>query len=244
MPLQILPVVIKKEIQKGDDIAGYFVSNFKDLRDGDVVVIAQKIVSKQEGRTVELANVIPSLLAVGIASEYNRDPKLVEVILSEAKRIVRMERGIIITETKHGFVCANSGVDESNLPPGRASLLPENPDKSASDFAQKILAKTNKKIAVLISDTFGRPFREGQVNCAIGIFGMPAIEIYEGKKDVFGRTLRVTAIAQADEICSAAELVMKKTKDCPFAVIRDLEFEPSRGGIGSMIRTKETELFR
>lgn len=244
MALQVLPVVIKKEIQKGDDIAGYFASNFKDLRDGDVVVIAQKIVSKQEGRTVELANVIPSLLAVGIAAEYNRDPKLVQVILSEAKRIVRMERGIIITETKHGFVCANSGVDESNLPLGFASLLPENPDKSASDFAQKVLAKTNKKIAVLISDTFGRPFRGGQVNHAIGVFGMPALENYEGKKDVFGRTLRVTAIAQADEICSAAELVMKKTKDCPFAVVRDFEFESSGGGIGSMIRSKQTDLFR
>jgi coenzyme F420-0:L-glutamate ligase/coenzyme F420-1:gamma-L-glutamate ligase len=150
----------------------------------------------------------------------------------------------MITETKHGFVCANSGVDESNLPLGFASLLPENPDKSASDFAQKVLAKTSKKIAVLISDTFGRPFREGQVNHAIGVFGMPALENYEGKKDVFGRTLRVTAIAQADEICSAAELVMKKTKDCPFAVVRDFEFESSEGGIGSMIRSKETDLFR
>jgi len=244
MSLQIIPVVIKKEIQKGDDIANQFMSNFKDLRDGDIVVIAQKIVSKQEGRTVELANIIPSLLAVGIAAEYQRDPKLVEVILSEANRIVRMEHGIIITETKHGFVCANSGVDESNLPPGFASLLPQNPDKSASDFAQKVLAKTSKKIAVLISDTFGRPFREGQTNHAIGVSGIRAIDSYEGKKDIFDRTLRITAIAQVDEICGAAELVMKKTKDCPFAVVRDFEFESSDDGITSMLRAKETDLFR
>ena len=244
MSLQVIPVVIKKEIQKGDDIASYFVSNFKDLRDGDIVVIAQKIVSKQEGRTIELANVIPSLLAVGVAAEYQRYPKLMEVILSEANRIVRMEHGIIITETKHGFVCANSGVDESNLPLGFASLLPQNPDKSASDFAQKVLAKTGKKIAVLISDTFGRPFRQGQTNHAIGVSGIRAIENYEGKKDVFGRTLRITAIAQVDEICGAAELVMKKTKDCPFAVVRDYEFESSDDGMAGMFRAKETDLFR
>jgi coenzyme F420-0:L-glutamate ligase/coenzyme F420-1:gamma-L-glutamate ligase len=123
-------------------------------------------------------------------------------------------------------------------------MLPQNPDKSASDFAQKILDKTDKKIAVLISDTFGRPFREGQTNCAIGVSGIDAIDSYEGKKDVFDRTLRVTAIAQADEICGAAELVMKKTKDCPFAVVRDFEFIPSAGGIKGVLRTKETDLFR
>lgn len=244
MSVQVIPVVIKKEIQRGDDLAQIFLSSFKELEDGDVVVIAQKIVSKQEGRVVELANVIPSLLAVGIAAEYQKDPKLVEVILSESQRIVRMERGIIITETKHGFVCANSGVDESNMPMGFAAMLPQNPDKSASDFAQKILSKTDKKVAVLISDTFGRPFREGQTNCAIGVAGIDALDSYEGKKDVFDRTLRVTAIAQADEICGAAELVMKKTKDCPFAVVRDFEFAPSTGGIKGVLRTKETDLFR
>jgi coenzyme F420-0:L-glutamate ligase/coenzyme F420-1:gamma-L-glutamate ligase len=244
MPFQIIPILIKKEIQRGDDIVGHFLSEFKDLKDGDIIVVAQKIISKQEGRTVELANVIPSLLAVGIGAEYQRDPKLVEVILSEARRIVRMENGIIITETNHGFVCANSGVDESNLPLGVASMLPQNPDKSASDFAHKVLAKTNKRVAVLISDTFGRPFREGQTNLAIGIYGMRAIENYAGKKDVFGRTLRITAIAQVDEICSAAELVMKKTTGCPITVVRGLEFEPADDGISKILRQKKTDLFR
>jgi coenzyme F420-0:L-glutamate ligase/coenzyme F420-1:gamma-L-glutamate ligase len=244
MSVQIIPVMVKKEIKKGDDLAQAFLSSFKGIEDGDIVVITQKIVSKQEGRVVELANVIPSVLAVGIASEYKKDAKLVEVILSESQRIVRMENEIIITETKHGFICANSGVDESNMPPGFVAMLPQDPDKSAADFAQKILAKTSKKIAVLISDTFGRPFREGQVNCAIGISGLRVIDSYEGKKDIFDRTLRVTAIAQADEICGAAELVMKKTKDCPFAVVRNFEFESFDDSIQSMLRTKKTDLFR
>lgn len=244
VPIQIFPVIVKKEIQKGDDLVKLFLSSFKDLQDGDIIVISQKVISKQEGRIVELAGVIPSLLAVGIGSEYKKDPKLVEVILSESQRIVRMENGILITQTKHGFVCANAGVDESNMPHGFVSLLPENPDKSAYEFMQRVQDKSKKKVAVLISDTFGRPFREGQTNCAVGIAGINAIESYEGRKDSFGRTLRVTAIAQADEICGAAELVMKKTKDCPFAVVRGLEFEPFNGSVGSLIRRKETDLFR
>ncbi|MGQ0605779.1 MAG: coenzyme F420-0:L-glutamate ligase [Candidatus Nitrosotenuis sp.] len=244
MSLQIIPVSIKKEIQKGDDLVQTFISSFKELQDGDIIVIAQKIVSKQEGKQVELAQVIPSILSVGLAAEYDKDPKLVEVILSEAKRIVRLESGIIITETKHGFICANSGVDESNLRLGFATMLPENPDRSASEFAQRVLEKSKKKVAVLISDTFGRPFREGQTNVAIGISGIKAIEDYEGKKDIHGRTLRVTAIVQVDEICGAAELVMKKTKNCPFAVIRNFEFDSSDDTIQTILRSKETDLFR
>lgn len=244
MSLQIIPVPIKKDIQKGDDLAHLFVSNFKDVQDGDIIVVAQKIVSKQEGRLVELANVIPSILSVGLAAEYNKDPKLVEVILSDARRIVRLESGIIITETRHGFVCANSGVDESNLPPGFASMLPENPDRSASEFAQRIYEKSKKKVAVLISDTFGRPFREGQTNVAIGVSGIKTLDDYEGKKDTYGRTLRVTKIAQIDELCGAAELVMKKMQNCPFVVIRNFEYEPSDNQIQTIIRSKQTDLFR
>jgi coenzyme F420-0:L-glutamate ligase / coenzyme F420-1:gamma-L-glutamate ligase len=242
--LQIIPVPVKSDIKKGDDLAKIFASNFKDLEDSDIIVIAQKIISKQEGRVIELAQVIPSILSVGLGAEYNKDPKLVEVILSEAKRIVRLESGIIITETRHGFVCANSGVDESNLPPGFASMLPENPDRSASEFAQKISAKSGKKIAVIISDTFGRPFREGQTNVAIGVAGIKPLDDYEGKADTYGRTMRVTKIAQIDELCGAAELVMKKTKNCPFAVIRNFEYDSSDDTIQTLIRSKNTDLFR
>jgi len=242
--LQIIPIPFKSDIKKGDDLAKIFSSNFKDLEDGDIIVVAQKIVSKQEGRVIELAQVIPSILSVGLGAEYNKDPKLVEVILSEAKRIVRLESGIIITETRHGFVCANSGVDESNLPMGFASMLPENPDGSASEFAQKIFTKSGKKIAVIISDTFGRPFREGQTNVAIGVAGIKPLDDYEGKVDTYGKTMRVTKIAQIDELCSAAELVMKKTKNCPFAIIRNLEYESSDEPIQTLIRSKNTDLFR
>ncbi len=244
MSLQIIPVPLKKEIQKGDDLVDLFTSVFKDLQDGDIVIIAQKIVSKQEGKQIELAQVIPSMLSVGLASEYGKDPKLIEVILSEANRIVRLESGIIITETKHGFICANSGVDESNLKLGFATMLPENPDQSASNFAQKILDKSHKKIAVIISDTFGRPFREGQTNVAIGISGIKSLDNYEGKRDTYGRILRVTAIAQVDELCGAAELVMKKTANCPFAVIRNFEFDSTHDNIQTLLRSKQTDLFR
>lgn len=242
--LQIIPVSIKSDIKKGDDLPKIFASSFKDIQDGDVIVMAQKIVSKQEGQTIELAQVIPSILSVGLGAEYNKDPKLVEVILSEAKRIIRLESGIIITETKHGFVCANSGVDESNLPKGFASMLPKNPDHSAAEFAKMVQEKMGKKVAVIISDTFGRPFREGQTNVAIGAFGIKILDDYEGKEDMYGRTLRVTKIAQIDEICGAAELVMKKTKNAPFAVVRNLEYEPSSDGIQVILRSKQTDLFR
>lgn len=244
MSLEIIPVVTNKEIKKGDDLAKIFTSSYKGLLDGDVIVISQKVISKQEGRLVELSGVIPSLLAVGIAAEYEKDPRLIEVILYETKRIVRMENRILITETRHGFICANAGVDESNLPPGFAAMLPENPDESASNFHAKLQEMTGKKIAVLIADTFGRPFREGQTNCAIGVSGMKPIHDYAGTKDTFGRMLRITAIAEADELCSAAELVMKKTENCPFTIIRNFDFNPSNDTAKPLIRSEKTDLFR
>ena len=242
--LEIIPVCVKGDIVQGDDLVEKFSSSFNDLHDKDIIIIAQKIISKQEGKIIELSKVIPSILSSGIAAEYCKDPKLVEVILSEAKRIVRLESGIIITETHHGFVCANSGVDESNLPNGFASMLPENPDLSASEFAKKISVKSGKKVAVIISDTFGRPFREGQTNVAIGVSGINALNDYEGKSDTFGRTLRVTKIAQIDELCGAAELVMKKSQNCPFAIIRNFDYQWSDDKIQTVIRSRQTDLFR
>ena len=244
MPLERIPVTVNKEIKKGDDLANIFSSSYKGLLDGDIIVISQKIISKQEGRLVELAGVIPSLLAVGIAAEYEKDPRLIEVILSETKRIIRMENRIMISETRHGFICANAGVDESNLPPGFAALLPENSDVSASNFRSSLQEATGKKIAVLVADTFGRPFREGQTNCAIGVAGMAPINDYAGTADTFGRTLRTTAIAEADELCGAAELVMKKARSCPFVVIRNFDFTASDDASKPLIRAEKTDLFR
>ena len=243
--LQVIPVSIDHDVQPGEDIAVLILASSKlAINDGDVIVISQKIISKQESRTVNLNMVIPSELATGIASEYQKDPKLVEVILSESNRIVRMNNGVLITESYHGFICANAGVDESNVEKGYATLLPKDPDKSASNIRKKIFDMTGKKVAVLISDTFGRPFRLGQTDHAIGVSGMESILSYEGKQDTFGKTLRVTAISSVDELCATAELVTGKTTKCPVAIIRNFRFIPNDGNVISMLRDEKEDLFR
>jgi len=245
MTLEIIPVHIKKEINRGDKLADLILSSAKQkIQDGDILVISQKIISKQEGRTINLSEVIPSNLALGIGAEYNKDPKLIEVILSESKRIVRMENEIIIVETNHGFICANAGVDESNVETGYATLLPLDSDKSALLIQRQIQEKTKKKVAILVSDTFGRPFRMGQTDCAIGIAGIDSIFDYQGTKDSFGKILRVTAIAISDELCSAAELVMGKTLNCPVVIIRNYKYKESDSKINSIIRPENEDLFR
>jgi len=240
--LEVIPVKIKQEVQKGDNIAKLIMSS-KKLQDGDIIVIAQKIVSKQEGRVVSLDGVIPSVLALGIASEYDKSPQIIETILSESKRIVRMNNGIIIVETKHGFICANAGVDESNIEPGFATLLPIDPDKSAATLHEEIQKESGKKVAVLISDTFGRPFRMGQTNAAIGLSGMESIIDYEGTKDTFGKILRVTEIAIADELCAAAEITMGKASKIPVAIIRNYKLDSVSSNAKNLIRPKVEDLF-
>ena len=241
--MQLIPVQIPREIEKGDNISE-IISKSIDLCDGDIIVIAQKIISKQEGRTVDLSSVTPSLLAKGISSEYGKNPSIVELILAESQKIVRMERGVIIVETKHGFICANAGIDESNVKDGFATLLPLNPDNSAENISKHISEYHDKDVAVLISDTFGRPFRLGQTNCAIGIYGFDPILNYAGTNDNFGRELRVTAIAVADEMCGAAELLMKKTENTPVVIIRGYEFKKEKSSINQMIRSEDEDLFR
>ena len=241
--LQIIPVHIPKEIEINENLSELITENI-ELNDGDIVVIAQKIISKQEGRIVKLSTVTPSLLAQGISSEYKKNPSIVELILSESKKIVRMENGVIIVETKSGFICANAGIDESNVKNGFATLLPIDSDHSAEKIGREIRTVHKKNIAVIISDTFGRPFRMGQTNCAIGIFGLNPILDYEGSCDNFGKILRVTAIAIADEISGAAELVMKKTTNCPVVIIRDYEFTKENSSINQLIRVERDDLFR
>jgi len=245
MSLQIIPIHLKNDVEPKDDLTDQLLSSSKtSLENGDVLVISQKVISKHEGRVVNLESVIPSELSIGIASAYEKDPKLVEVILSESERIVRMEHGVIIVQTKHGFICANAGIDESNVENGYATLLPKDSDVSAQKIRKQIMQQTGKKIAVLISDTFGRPFRMGQTDHAIGIAGMDAILHYEGTPDIFGKILRVTAIAISDELCSAAELVMGKTKKCPAAIIKNFEFKENTGNIQNIIRADDEDLFR
>ncbi|HLC25012.1 MAG TPA: coenzyme F420-0:L-glutamate ligase [Nitrosopumilaceae archaeon] len=246
MTIQIIPVQIDNDIQEHDDIVNLMLSSSSkpEIQDGDILIITQKIISKQEGSIVNLSQVMPSLLATGIASEYKKDPRIVQLILDQSKRIIRMNDGVIIVETPHGLVCANAGVDESNVKDGHVTILPKNADESAKKLQQEIQKKTGKNVAVIISDTFGRPFREGQTNCAIGISGISSITDYVGTKDTFGKILHVTAIAIADEICSAAELVMGKALQTPIAIVRNYKISNSKGSVNDLLRKRSVDLFR
>ena len=241
--MQIIPVHIEKEIVPSDDLSAMILDS-EEITDGDVVVIAQKIISKQEGRLVRLTDVTPSLLSQGISSQYQKDPRIVELILSESRRIVRMHGGIIIVETNNGFVCANAGIDESNVEEGYATLLPVNSDMSAKRIRDEIFEQTGKNVAVIVSDTFGRPFRMGQTNIAIGVSGLNPILDYAGTSDSFKRVLRVSAIAVADELSSASELVMGKSLKCPVAIVRNYSFEFEDVAVDTLLRTEHEDLFR
>jgi coenzyme F420-0:L-glutamate ligase/coenzyme F420-1:gamma-L-glutamate ligase len=243
MVLEIIPVKIEEEIEPNTNIIDLVLKSTV-INDYDILIFSQKIISKNEGRIVDLSSVNPSLLASGIASSYGKDPRLVELILSESKRIVRMQDSVIIVESNHGFVCANAGIDESNVRDGYVTMLPEDPDQSADKLKKQIEQRTKKNTAVIISDTFGRPFRLGQANIAIGIAGMEPIIDYKGKPDTFGKILQVTAIAVADELCSASELVMGKVENCPVAIIRNFKFDFSDAKIQKIIRPKAEDLFR
>ena len=246
MSVQIITVQIRKDITPKDDLVKLLINSKsgRQLKNGDILVFTQKIISKQEGRKIELSKVKPTLFATGIASAYNKDPRIVQLILDETKRIIRMKNGIIISETHHGLVCANAGIDESNVEEGFATLLPKDADKSAQKLKRRIKSKTGKNVAVIISDTFGRPFREGQTDTAIGVAGISSIIDYAGKRDNFNRILRVTAIAIADEICSASELVRGKTLHTPIAIIRNYKFDKKNSTLKDLIRVKALDLFR
>ena len=237
------------EIHPGDDLALLALDacgrEAIEPEDRDVFVFTQKVVSKSEGRIVSLAGVEPSALASRFAEESGRDARLVEVVLQEARRVVRMDRGILVTETRHGLVCANSGVDASNVEEeDSVCLLPEDADRSAERLRTALTARTGKTLAVLVTDTFGRPWREGQVNVAIGISGMEPIADHRGFVDPQGRKLLVSEIAVADEIAGAAELVMGKLERVPVAVARGYPFKPGDGGIRRLLRDRDQDLFR
>ena len=216
-----------------------------EIQNGDILVVTHKIVSKAEGRVVELDSIEPSTKAINMAKEHDKDPRIMELILRESSQILRAKDGIIISETRHGFVCANAGVDQSNVKGDTAVLLPLAPDESADRIRHAVKKKIGKEVAVIITDTFGRTFRNGQTNVAIGIAGINPIKSYIGTYDMYGRKLRVTEIAVADEIASASELVMGKAENTPVAMIRGYNFEKtSKASIKSLIRAKDRDLFR
>lgn len=237
------------EIHPGDDLAALIAAAVKaqgdSLRDGDVLAVAQKIVSKAEGRIVHLADVTPSARATQMAHEAGKDPRQIEVVLQETAKIVRWKNGVLISETRHGFVCANAGVDRSNAgAPDTVILLPIDPDASATRLRDSLRAATGATVAVVVTDTFGRAWREGHMNVAIGIAGLPALRRYMGQHDPEGYELRVTEIAIADEVAAAAELVMGKLDRCPVAIVRGLIAPEPSETARDYVRPAEKDLFR
>jgi len=246
--VSIIPVTGLPEFREGDDVAGQIIAIAKagtGIEPGDVVVVTQKIVSKAEGRVVPLADVTPSPEAERLAVETEKDPRLVELILRESTEIVRQRGPVLITETRHGFVCANAGIDASNVGvDGLVCLLPEDPDRSAAAIHAGIKQLTGIDVAVIISDTFGRAWREGHTNVAVGAAGMLPFVDYVGQKDPFGYELRVSTLAVADELAGAAELVMGKLDGVPVAIIRGYDYPRGPGTARQIVRAKENDLFR
>jgi coenzyme F420-0:L-glutamate ligase/coenzyme F420-1:gamma-L-glutamate ligase len=237
VPLEGLP-----EIEAGMDLAE-LVTTCYELEDDDIVVLAQKVVSKAEGRVVRLADVEPSALARTLAGD-DGDPRQLEVILSQAKRIIRARQSFVIAETRQGFICASAGVDASNTPsPGTLVLLPEDADASAARIRERLRVLTGKRVGVVISDSFGRPWRQGTIDVAIGVAGIPALLDLRGTADAGGRELQSTQIAVADELASAAELVMGKARHVPAAVIRGLHLK-GEGTAADIPIPEDRDLFR
>jgi coenzyme F420-0:L-glutamate ligase/coenzyme F420-1:gamma-L-glutamate ligase len=248
LQVQVIGIAGMPEVRPGDDLAALILEATRgqgvEIEDGDVLVVTQKIVSKAEGRLVDLRQVRPSPQAQEMAARTGKDPRLLEVILGESRRIVRQERGVIICETKHGFVCANAGVDTSNVGGGVVALLPENPDQSAGRIRAAVQERKGTSIAVIISDTFGRPWREGHTNVAIGLAGMSPVKDYVGQTDPHGYVLRVSTMAVADELAAAAELVMRKLSRVPVAIVRGFDYQRGEGSARELIRPEERDLFR
>lgn len=250
MVVEIIPLCGFPIVQEGDDIGQLIVETSKKstvpLQNKDILVIAQTIVSRAEGMIYCLEDVLPSDFAKKLAEQTGKDPRHVEIILKGAKSIVRFGKGLIITETIHGFVCANSGVDKSNVPGESCyTLLPEDPDRSAKDIRKKILKSLYlNDIAVIISDTFGRPLRGGAVNVAIGVSGIRPIVSLKGKTDLFGYTMQVTEMAVADEIAAASELVMGQTNEgVPVVIIRGYNYVSDEITASVLNRPQEQDLF-
>ena len=247
--IEIIGVQCMGEVRAGDCVGGLICAACArqgiELADDDVLVVAQKIVSKAEGRLVDLRGVQPSTRARELGRKLEKDPALVEVILGESRRIVRKGGRALIVETNHGFVAANAGVDCSNVGMGQAALLPKDPDASARTIRADIRRRCGKFPAVIVSDSFGRPWRLGTVDVAVGIAGMKAIKDERGTKDGYGYELRAAVTAIADEIAAAAELVMGKKDGVPVVVVRGYEFETKEdGSVKELLRPAAEDLFR
>lgn len=248
--IHLLPVENVPEIRPGDDLTAILTDAVRDdLRAGDVLVVTHKVVSKAEGRLVDLATIEPSTLAKSYAAEYGKDPRQIEVVLRESRRVVRMDRGIIISETRHGFVCANAGVDASNVPgEDTVCLLPLDSDASARRLRDAISDRLGVEVAVVISDSFGRAWRHGITDIAIGVAGMAPLADYRGQNDPHGYPMEASVLAVADELAGAAELVMGKTEGIPAAIVRGYDYElvsgSAFGDARDLLMPPERDMFR
>ena len=244
--LRVLPVAGLPEIDAGDRL-GELIAARAELEDGDVVVISQKVVSKTEGRVVHLSAVKPSERAAQLAADLKKDPALVQLVLDESSEVLRAEHGVLICETRHGLVCANAGVDTSNVGEGRAALLPLDPDASARRIRGELRAASGVPAAVVVSDSFGRAWRQGQSEVAIGCAGLRPLDDWRGREDAIGKKLSATVIAVADEAAAAADLVRDKASRVPAAIVRGMErgiSEDDGPGAAALRRPRGEDLFR
>ncbi len=250
MSLVLTPLKSIPFIRQGDNLADVLVKSLHytsiQIQDGDILVLAQKIVSKAEGRMMALKTIAPSEKALELAGQSEKDPRVVELILQESNEILRVRPGAIIVEHKLGFVCANAGIDQSNVgDENSVLLLPENPDRSAEELRQKIEKATGSDIGVLIIDSHGRAWREGTVGTSIGVAGMPGLVDLRGDPDLFGRTLQITQVGAADELAGAASLMMGQAAEgTPAVHVRGFPYPLRNGNLCELLRPKEQDLFR
>ncbi len=247
--LRLIPVPLADEIHPGDSLADKLLESLRKCRlrleSGDILVVKHKIVSKSEGRLVDLATIQPSAESVAWAKQYALDARVIELALRESRAVIRRQNGVLITETHHGFLCANSGVDVSNVNGGQhAVLLPEDSDRSAAKLRRALKQRTGLTIPVIITDSFGRPWREGLTEFAIGIAGMKPLRDDRGRRDSHGYKLKASVEAVADELACAAGLVCGKLNRAPACLIRGFRYDPGPGGVQELLRPAATDLFR
>jgi len=247
--IRLIPIVLAAEIQPGDSIVEELLRALRrhrqSLRPGDILIIKHKIVSKAEGPLIDLATIRPSASSTAWAKKYNLDARVIELALRESRAIIRRANGILITETHHGFLCANSGIDVSNVNGGRhALLLPKDPDRSARNFHRELKKRTGLAIPVIITDSFGRPWREGLTDHCIGIAGMKPLRDDRGRRDPHGYQLHASIEAVADELAAAAGLICGKLNRTPACIVRGFRYEPARGKTRDLLRPAKTDLFR